>query len=332
MSKYDGTRISQWGVTAPGEQTTFIESFDDSTIFDTLNCTAGDSTLPAWDGTSTSMVKGTASTNAYIEDLNRTPFAINNVIEDRARLQVFIPPEDYRKLVKSGRAISVYIGSSNTLASDYYRYDFQIGRLFEGWNTLIFDFSTFPSGDFGATFGIPDDDNLASIRFEVITTNASDVVTLYWDSLVSLDQGGAVPTFGTPGGSVFNQASDSEWDLRVTFVDEAGVESNAGPNSVTADNTTGTTNFGQITWDDIPISSNPAIVSRVLYRTVAGGSTFLFLATINDNVTTSYVDTIPDLSLGTSQPPIIGDAIFDNSPPPSAGICLIWKRTAFLGN
>jgi hypothetical protein len=56
----------------------------------------------------------------------------------------------------------------------------------------------------------------------------------------------------------------------------------------------------------------------------------LFLATINDNTATSYVDTVADASLGITTPPIIGDAIFDNSPPPASGISVMWKRTAFL--
>jgi hypothetical protein len=37
-----------------------------------------------------------------------------------------------------------------------------------------------------------------------------------------------------------------------------------------------------------------------------------------------------DASLGSNTPPLVGDTIFDNSPPPSAGITVVWKRTAFL--
>ncbi len=342
MSKFDGTRITQWGLTPPGGQEikftdggstesngTPIESFDDHTVFTESNATASSSSSPAWRGTSTAMLKGTSSISSYIELLNTTPFFINTITEDRAKMQVFIPREDYRKLATSGRAISIYIGSEATLASNFYRFDFQIGRLFEGWNTLVFDFSTFPSGDFGATFGTPDDDNLASYRFEVITNNASDTLTLYWDRFVSLDQGAPNTILASAGGSVFVKASTSTWNYRITFVDDAGLESNAGP-SISQSNTTGSTDYGEISLTNVPISTNPAVVKRFLYRTVASGSTYLFLGVIRDNVTTDFSDTIGDASLGADQPPLLGDLIFDHAPPPSGGITLMWKRTAFL--
>jgi len=349
MSKYDGTRITQWGVTPPGSQVikytnggltesdidTPVEGFDDSSLFTVSNATVEDSTQPAWRSTCVKMTKGTSSTVAYIERLGvdanaPTPFQINNIIEDRAQVQVFIPREHYRKLATSGRALSVYIGSGASLANDYYRYDFQIGRLYEGWNTLIFDFSTYPSGDFGTTVGTPDDDNLASYRFEVITNNATDAPVVYWDWFVSLDQGSVVPAFGDAGGLVFPSAESSLWSYKVTFVDDAGFESNAGPESVIADNTTGDIDYGQIDLTNIPVSKDGSVVKRNLYRRVASGSQFLYLDSINDNVTTTYTDTVPDTSLGSDTPPLLGDLIFDNSRPPSGGIMLIWKRTAFV--
>ena len=342
MSKFDGTRISQWGLDAPGGQeirytdggnteadNTPIESFDDHTVFTESNSTASSSSSPAWRGTSTAMLAGAASTSSYIELLNQTPFSINAITADRAKMQVFIPRESYRDLATSGRAISVYVGSGATIADPYYRYDFQIGRLFEGWNTLVFDFSTFPSGDFGATFGVPDDDQLASMRFEIITNNATDTPTVYWDRFVSLDQGAPSTVLATAGGTVFPRATGSTWNYRITFVDDAGFESNAGP-SISQSNTTGTTSYGSVSLTLLPVSKNPAVVKRLIYRTVASGSTYLFHSTINDNVTTDVSDTTADTSLGADQPPLLGDLIFDHSPPPSSGITLMWKRTSFL--
>lgn len=343
MSKYDGTRVTQWGVFAPGDQTilftgagsvetdgTPIEDFEDVSVFTATNSVATQDSDIAWNGTSVKMVKSASNPAGSIEDLNRTPFQIKNIVEDRAKMQVFIPRDSYRLLATSGRAISVYIGSSANLTGDYYRYDFQIGRLFEGWNTLVFDFSTFPSGDFGTTVGTPDDDNLASIRFEILTDDSASTPTVYWDEFVSLDQGAPTPAFTDAGGSVFTQSADSVWSYKITFVDDSGFESNAGPSSIDADNTSGAINYGSLTLSDLPVSKNGAVVKRNIYRTVAAGSEYLFLGTINDNVTTEYVDTTPDTSLGTSTPPLLGDLIFDNNPPPSGGIALIWKRTAFV--
>ena len=342
MSKYDGTRVTQWGLDAPGSQIvkftdnatteTYnepIEAFDDSSLFTASNATVADSSQPAWKGTSTAMTKGTGSTSAYIERLNITPFAIKTMIEDRAKVQIFIPREDYRKLATSGRAISIYIGSEATLNSNFYRFDFQIGKLFEGWNTLIMDFSTFPSGDFGETNGTIEDNLLASYRFEIITNDASDTPTVYWDQFVSLDQGAPDTELTAVGGAIFPQATGSTWGYRVTFVDDQGLESNSGPTTEQS-NITGSIDYGEITLSNIPVSKNPAVVKRLLYRTAASGSTYLFLNTLNDNVTTDYVDTTPDTSLGISTPPILGDLFFDNSPPPNGGIALVWKRTAFV--
>ena len=344
MSKYDGTRVTEWGLTAPGSQTikfttggdvetynTSIEAFNDSSLFTASNATVADSTQPAWDGTATAMTKGTASTSSYIERLNVTPFAIKTQIADRARMQFFISRADYRKLATTGRAISIYIGSEATLVSNYYRFDFQIGRLFEGWNTLIMDFSTVPSGDFGTSNGAANivDEQLASYRFEIITNNATDTPTVYWDHFISQDQGAPDTALATAGGLIFLQGTSAAWKYKVTFVDDQGLESNAGP-STTQSNIAGSTDYGQIDLTNIPISKNPACTKRLLYRTVSAGSTFLFLNTINDNTTTTYADTTPDTSLGISTPPELGDLFFDNSPAPSGGITLIWKRTAFI--
>jgi hypothetical protein len=345
MSKYDGTKITKWGLTAPGEQESLfpsgggdpteavIENFDDSSIFTGTGATVADSTDIAFKGsTATAMTKTSGSTSASIEDLNRTAFAVNNIIADRVRMQVYIPREDYRKLATSGRALSVYFGSSSTLASNYFRYDFQIGLLVEGWNTLIFDFSVFPSGNFGTTVGSPNDQDLKSLRFECITNNTTDTLTLYWDNLVSLDQGAPIPAFEStseqPSSSGVFPAG-SQWQYAVTFVDDVGNESNRGPASVVLDND-GATGFNQVNLTEVPTSFNPAVVARNLYRALANGTEFLFLGTINDNVTTTFTDTTADTSLGTSTPPELAQAITDNSTPPSAGIVTIWKRTAFL--
>jgi hypothetical protein len=51
----------------------------------------------------------------------------------------------------------------------------------------------------------------------------------------------------------------------------------------------------------IPVSTDPRVISRKLYRSKIGGSIDgqFFLATINDNVTTTYTDSATDASLGS---------------------------------
>ena len=52
----------------------------------------------------------------------------------------------------------------------------------------------------------------------------------------------------------------------------------------------------------IPTSADPNVTGRKIYRTVANGSDFKLLTTINDNTTTTYNDNIADGSLGASAP------------------------------
>jgi len=48
----------------------------------------------------------------------------------------------------------------------------------------------------------------------------------------------------------------------------------------------------------IPTSADPQVDQRKIYRTLANGTTFYWLATINDNTTTTYTDNNADTSLG----------------------------------
>lgn len=64
--------------------------------------------------------------------------------------------------------------------------------------------------------------------------------------------------------------------------------------TVSVTTTSGNQNVGL---SNIPLGPT-GTASRALYRTVVGGATFGYLATINDNTTTTYVDTTADGSLG----------------------------------
>jgi uncharacterized phiE125 gp8 family phage protein len=58
---------------------------------------------------------------------------------------------------------------------------------------------------------------------------------------------------------------------------------------------------GQVALTAIPLGGS-SVTARKLYRTTAGGSTYLLLATIADNTTTTYTDNIADASLGAGAP------------------------------
>jgi uncharacterized phiE125 gp8 family phage protein len=84
-----------------------------------------------------------------------------------------------------------------------------------------------------------------------------------------------------------------------TFCTSSG-ETHAGDISAAVTVADKTVN-GKVSLSAIPLGGS-LVTSRKLYRTVAGGSTYLLLATIADNTTTTYTDNIADSSLGAEAP------------------------------
>lgn len=83
----------------------------------------------------------------------------------------------------------------------------------------------------------------------------------------------------------------------VTFVTADG-ETSSGDVSASVTTTAGD---GRVSITSIPLGGS-LVTQRKLYRTAAGGSTYLLLATLADNTTTSYTDNIADASLGAQIP------------------------------
>ena len=75
---------------------------------------------------------------------------------------------------------------------------------------------------------------------------------------------------------------------------------------------------------NIPVSADPQVNHRRIYRTTTGGATYLYLADINDNTTTTYTDNAPDTGLST-----IAVDQFGNGVPPVFQFMFIWKGYLF---
>lgn len=86
---------------------------------------------------------------------------------------------------------------------------------------------------------------------------------------------------------------------RVTFVTSDG-ETEGGAISATVTVADKAVN-GKVLVSAIPLGG-ASVTSRRLYRTAAAGSTYLLLATVADNTTTTYTDNIADASLGVEAP------------------------------
>lgn len=84
-----------------------------------------------------------------------------------------------------------------------------------------------------------------------------------------------------------------------TFIDASG-ETQAGEISAPITVTNKTVN-GKVALSNIPIGGS-TVIARKIYRTVAGGSDYLFLAAIANNMDTTFIDDIADLNLGAQAP------------------------------
>lgn len=106
------------------------------------------------------------------------------------------------------------------------------------------------------------------------------------------------PTVALAGGGAGN-VDNGAHRYRVTFVTADG-ETDGGVVSSAVTVADKTAN-GKVAVSAIPTGGS-VVTSRKLYRTQAGGSAYLLLATIADNTTTTYTDNIADASLGAGCP------------------------------
>lgn len=120
---------------------------------------------------------------------------------------------------------------------------------------------------------------------------------LWWldpDASTARKAGVTVPTAPTLTDTAAGVLTAGTYGGKVTFVNDQGHEGN--PSAA------GTVTLGasrQIAWTSIAVGPT-GTSSRKLYRTTDDGSTYLFLATIADNTTTTYADNTPDASLGAA--------------------------------
>jgi hypothetical protein len=105
---------------------------------------------------------------------------------------------------------------------------------------------------------------------------------------------GSAPTI--VAGSASGSLGAGLYSYKVTFVTAFGeTDPSVASSSIT-------TSSGSINLSAIPVSADTNVTSRKIYRTASGGASWLLRATIADNTTTTYADTLADASLGTAAP------------------------------
>ena len=356
MLKYDGARISNWGLKPPGSQEEIKEGFANAGSFTATNCTATNDTVVSYDGAAVKIVqtsgtlcsieKTVSPTFPLIRDA-RTTGLIGGAAQERLAFWLYIPRGQLDNAFTAtpdadsglARCFSVYLGADS---SNYWRFDYQKGDLNEGWNFIKVDiasaianagpikygtsgFNSYEDGPFGRKVGTfdPDpaagDNDVAWLKFE-FQNNGTVFEDLRLDKLVTFDQG--APTVLALGSGLFTGI----YQWRTSFVNKYGFESNTGPKSteLTAQL------HGAFYLSFIPVAVDQQVTARRLYRTVAGGTIFLKLAELPNNVETTFQDDVPDGGLSEVTAPQAGDFSVDNSEPPHGSIFKIWKRTGFL--
>src|SRR3990167_6145793 len=124
------------------------------------------------------------------------------------------------------------------------------------------------------------------------------------------DESVDVQQFTTPPGALTDDLAglgagaltNGAYTYRVTFV-TAGGETEGGTVSGGVTVADATTN-GQVALTAIPVSPNPQVTSRNIYRTIAGGAAHLLQSTIADNTTTTLTDNTADAALTTAAPTV----------------------------
>ncbi len=132
-----------------------------------------------------------------------------------------------------------------------------------------------------------------------------------------------VPQATNPISFNSNGAGNPNGDYRykITYVNSQSVEGNPSTAS-----TTFSVVSKIISLTSIPVApQSHGVSSRNIYRTVAGGSSYLRVATISDNTTTSYNDNITDASLGAAAPS-------DKGEPPNYSTIIYHKNRIFCND
>jgi hypothetical protein len=303
--KYDGSRITNWGVVAPGQTPTVIEAFDSGSGW--TDSTDADSSLDTSvfrEGAGSLRVDktGTATNTAYVEKLGLGPLNWNSANNPNGTLSVwlFLPYGALQKLATAGAAVQVLFSSTINF-TDSVGWQWSVGELLPGWNLLTM---VLASPDVTNAFGW----NIANVtgyRFQLIFSSTSQTLThARWDSLYQTDR--AFLSGGTSGAGPITGSVT----YRTTFVTEFGVESNMGAASASI-----SCAANQVLIGNIPVSSDPQVIARRLYRDLDGDQIYRFVMEISDNSTLIALDNIAEASLGGATGPIAGDDELDSSPP-----------------
>jgi hypothetical protein len=364
LVKYDGAVFTNWGVAAPGDETTVVEEFDSAAAWtptlcdlsDQLSSTTGHIT---WDGAAVridasgksgppigstafytsdvfSFEKAHAGSGFYAQgDQRENSEAIRNRVSfftyfPRGSLTRSLTFPTNQGFKTQGPVLSVYVSpDAATTANNNWQFDITNGVIREGWNKINLDFASGEPG--GNQFNSPRGQATGYFYPEDQTIRRTRF-EFYLQTAQTVTEGLRIDKYHKRDEGACVAVASGEgsitgvYSYKVVYVSKYGQLSNAGPSSVPI---TAASNL-QIALTRIPISPDSQVTARRIYRTVGNGSVWLFLDELLDNTTTVYTDIVADGSLSNETAPQAGDFADDNSVPPRCGIVYAWKKTIFM--
>ena len=115
------------------------------------------------------------------------------------------------------------------------------------------------------------------------------------------------------------------YSYKVTYYNSTlGHESNPSDDNTAARSVSVTVAAQKVNLTGIPVSADPQVNKRKIYRTTASGGIWLYLTTIADNSTTTYTDNAADTTLG------VAIDTTGNGVPPTFAFIEIWNGYVFM--
>jgi hypothetical protein len=312
---YDGNETRSWGVLAPGERKTTIFSFDDSGDWTPSGGTVADSSTSRDGSGSTSVAKTDTGVQSVSIVQSGLAVDLNDAGNSYNYFWLYIPPDAFSVLRNdiAAPAILIEIGDT-TFANNDQHYVFY-GDLLAGWNLIQLDLDNpDASGGAGATLS-----NIQKVQIWVFTNNNADTFSgVLFDWWYTTDR----EDCGIVGGGAGNLTGT--YSYRFTYVTKNGLESNAS--DISNSQTVAAQEMEILT---LPVSADPNVVARRIYRDNGGDQIFRYVDEVSDNTTTTYTDNVADASLGGETAPIRGDDQLDSSPPVPFSDCVSYNNRVF---
>ena len=231
-AKYDGTRVTNWGVQAPGADSVTLDLFEDHTDWtvNTGGVTLSTNTANSIRGGASVQIDIPSSTLTTEIEQTFSSLDMDPSSSGTARLWLFLPSGSFQELddgTGTNAAFEVEAYTNSDSAANQARWRFTRGDLALGWNLLSLDLDD--PDESGVSWDANDVD---SIQFKTRQRTSNAALSGVLINFLHTTGQGAPLSFTQLAASGDDYVDgDINYRYLVTFVTEYGLESNAGPAS-----------------------------------------------------------------------------------------------------